>query len=1391
MGLFPIQRGIGKPRDNWDQMQGRPTANKKTVPVSLQAKKSAMTHYLNLTNRESTPAPQLVIARSSDTEPMVELLKQAMNAIHLPLMLMGFTVAFSVVSLAFLGDVTASHSAAALQETDASLSGLDQENESDQNEDTQGENQTKLLDSFPVIFNEKETGEPVPEVAVDFHGWIGEGRINQKLETDENGHCELKWDGDPLIRNLWFTASKPGYVPVHRNWRSDRRMIDLPEKLEIELVKGNLLQGLVKNEMGEPIENVDVSISLTPLSSEKSSYVFMVANRKTDKDGKWSWNDAPLDTERIGVRLAHSEYMQGYSKVDSLNAETIATLKQGVRIRGRVVDGDRKPVEGATIRFGTDIWGTSEPIAQTDADGQFELINCKEGPSAVTVQAKSFAPQLQKITSSEDMGPLEFQLEPGNELHIKVVDPDGEPIAGAHIAANRWLNLRTIGMRTNADAVGSFVWKEAPAEPVQFDILKQGYVAERNVIVSPNSKPRVITLYPELTITGSVKDILTKDPVPSFQIIRGSKSKNENLIRWSNDRPVAYKDGQFRYSFDEPRKEYYLKVIANGYEPEVSRAFFSNEGLVEFDFTLDKGWAIRGAIRRPNGKAVEGVKIAYATADSHIMLKNGMLDPQQENVVSAETDRTGRFKITPTGKRREPFILLATCEEGMAVFTSLPGKPPAKTPEVNDAPPYDPKKILTMKLQPWGRITGNVYREGKPDAGQEMFFQSTGFSERHRPFRVWSNYKTTSDDDGKFEFVRVPVGAGFVSRVVNKSYGSWSESTFCWQTPVEIVAGEKTTTSVAATGVVVKGTVTTDKQPGFKFDWAKNDPVKINGVRPKTGQPDDSSNNPFRAVGSIDSDGGFEIPDIPPGLYELTVSLSMDGNQGFAARGMEVGIVKVPFTIYADQADAMDLGQVVVKLHDTLDPGELAPDFFADDLLEQSKSFHLRDFHGKLVLLNFWSMGARESLAELKIIDKMHKKFRVSKFESISVCSTNRQNASLDYILKKDYQWHHGSIAVGSWIQLTNDYTIKKLPATFLIGPDGTVLAKNLSGQALLAAISDALIDKASFENLGPTPQRFPVTRTGAIEAKPAIDDRDPPSVLVKSSKSNNEKSAANASIQMLTRSGREIWSAPIIHGQLLSNSNTMAVDRNLNRIYVREFSSSDQPKGRTSAFDLTGQRLWSVECEGPLAVDPKTGNLWISTGQQLNRGTLNVFDPNGNEVAAWPIRAIAMSYDSHSDSMWLVGYEIVKMNRKGKILHRSKIDGWCCTGVAVDADGMVRVAERRHPDIANSRNQIRVLANDGKLIRTTALQHSPNKFVFDIKTGRYWGRGFGGKSNVEDGGKADEPHVAQQIDASAGRDGIWILNKSGLTRIDNGGRPIANVNLSSDFEYFNVLAIE
>jgi len=56
--------------------------------------------------------------------------------------------------------------------------------------------------------------------------------------------------------------------------------------------------------------------------------------------------------------------------------------------------------------------------------------------------------------------------------------------------------------------------------------------------------------------------------------------------------------------------------------------------------------------------------------------------------------------------------------------------------------------------------------------------------------------------------------------------------------------------------------------------------------------------------------------------------------------------------------------------------------------------------------------------------------------------------------------WTHGHLGDWSETDVTKRYNVSGIPASFLIGPDGRIVARDLRGAALLEALERTLGDK-------------------------------------------------------------------------------------------------------------------------------------------------------------------------------------------------------------------------------------------------------------------------------------------------------------------------------------------
>ena len=128
-------------------------------------------------------------------------------------------------------------------------------------------------------------------------------------------------------------------------------------------------------------------------------------------------------------------------------------------------------------------------------------------------------------------------------------------------------------------------------------------------------------------------------------------------------------------------------------------------------------------------------------------------------------------------------------------------------------------------------------------------------------------------------------------------------------------------------------------------------------------------------------------------------------------------------------------------------PGRIAIDFVQPDI--DGNSVKLSDYKGKYVLLDFWASWCAPCRAENPNVLKAYNKYHKKGLEVLSVSLDTDREAWLKAVKQDGLPWKQVSELKGFKSEAALKYVILSIPTTFLINPEGIIVAKNLRGEVL------------------------------------------------------------------------------------------------------------------------------------------------------------------------------------------------------------------------------------------------------------------------------------------------------------------------------------------------------
>ncbi|RAV28485.1 TlpA disulfide reductase family protein [Sinomicrobium soli] len=140
------------------------------------------------------------------------------------------------------------------------------------------------------------------------------------------------------------------------------------------------------------------------------------------------------------------------------------------------------------------------------------------------------------------------------------------------------------------------------------------------------------------------------------------------------------------------------------------------------------------------------------------------------------------------------------------------------------------------------------------------------------------------------------------------------------------------------------------------------------------------------------------------------------------------------------------------------DIGKVAMDFTQETL--EGEPFTLSSLRGKYVLVDFWASWCKPCRAENPFVVKAYEKYKEDNFEIVGVSLDAGKEAWKAAVEKDGLPWIHVSDLKYWKNEVAVQYDINSVPSSFLVDPEGVIIAKNLRGKALEDKLAEIFPDK-------------------------------------------------------------------------------------------------------------------------------------------------------------------------------------------------------------------------------------------------------------------------------------------------------------------------------------------
>jgi beta-lactamase regulating signal transducer with metallopeptidase domain len=627
-----------------------------------------------------------------------------------------------------------------------------------------------------LTLKEATTGQPVVDAEV--LSFVDNTRTIQ--HTGKNGQVSIGLDRD-RNRSFSILVRHPDFVPLNEYW-TNYGLNEYPPPNEIErtLVRGTRIGGRVTDMAGKPVSGAELKVEFESETDDvglSSPYVSL----KTDSEGRWTTSSIDPKADKVKIQVRHPEYVMErkatlrgsqleYRKPfrELVDRSDVIKVVPGQNLTVRISDRNGMPVEGVHAYL-NNITGLLEDSGTvSNADGLLIVKNIAVPFTFGTYSLRvifhkpNVGWHVVNLAENEIETPLNVRLEPSGHLRLKVIDSDGNPITGARVWSEFLPAESVAKSNPSTNDAGLFESNDFPTGKWRISVNKSGFEGESVEVLASRKGDVSIVLKRETVVEGTVTDAATGEPLKTFRIyqVNGEGDDRSQLTIGKNLMVGRFHQTWFHELKGDAGREMKtrIRIEADGYEPFESVPFLLSNPPAKLDIAMkkgEKGQFVTGKVLKPDGTPATGAEVAFFTppidgvrkfepriADGRITmiwLHTGehMQRSFRRDVIRTEPDGTFRLPI-----EAERIGVVVTHESGGFRATN--------------AGPV-PKEPLEVKLQPFGKVEGQLLFDGKPSK-EIAFSYEYEYDDLRQTLSRSMPIQVVTDDQGRFVVENVVPG---------------------------------------------------------------------------------------------------------------------------------------------------------------------------------------------------------------------------------------------------------------------------------------------------------------------------------------------------------------------------------------------------------------------------------------------------------------------------------------------------------------------------------------------------------------------------------------------------------------------------------------------------------